>query len=431
MMECSMTTPVLVVVDPFSSGNQIAIAAKKRGYDVICVCTYSKVPSFYDATFIRVGFLHHHTFTDADSEYDFQTLISRLKAHRVIAVITGCETGVAATDKIAAALGLDGNSPATSAVRRNKYLMHNALQEQGLRSIDQLLTTSLDALLDWAAKHRFEVVLKPVDSAGTNGVHVCHTPQDIADAFHAILSMDNIFELPVTQVLAQEFIGGIEYVVDSVSRHGEHAVTNICRYYKQEINGSMLYRGVDFISPDDPDYQELTRYCLQALDALGIVQGAAHSEIKIDERGPVLIESGARLQGSNIPDFVAQFADFSQLDLLLDAYLDANAFTAKATRGNRYHKSAKIFGFVNYQQGVIDSVNKALLSDLSSYYSAVLRYDSGDSIVPTTSLMDCPGWVLLLHKDEAVVDEDIATLLDIESENKIFRLSQGVEHSVL
>lgn len=423
--------PVIVVVDPFSSGSLIAPEAAKRGYRAICVTTFEEVPTYLKAVFSLDGFDAHYCLEEPVAQLDFDTVINELKKHNIVAVITGSETGVPMTDKLRHALELPGNDPATSQNRRSKFKMHEALRNNNLRHISQLLTSNKEEMMQWAEGLNYRVVLKPVDSGGTDGVHVCQTKEQVEQAYDDIISMHNMFDLPISEVLGQQFIGGIEYVVDTVSRQGSHVVTNICQYEKWEMNGSMLYRTVDFIEPNNPDYQALVNYTKQALDALGVYQGAAHSEVKIDEEGPVLIESGARLQGSNIPSFVAEFADFSQLDLLVDAYLDPAEFKRKAERGNSYHKCAKIFGFVNTKPVKIKEVHSSLITDLPSHYSSVVRFKVGDTMPPTTSMLDSPGWALLLHPEESVVDDDMRKLEAMERDHTMYILERESEHEAV
>ena len=45
---------------------------------------------------------------------------------------------------------------------------------------------------------------------------------------------------------------------------------------------------------DEPELQAMVDYTLGVLDTLGIENGCMHSEIKLEPRGPVLIEVNCR-----------------------------------------------------------------------------------------------------------------------------------------
>ena len=104
-------------------------------------------------------------------------------------------------------------------------------------------------------------------------------------------------------MLLQEFVGGDEYVVDTVSRDGEHKVAAIWRYDKRTLNGSsIVYYGMRLLHPEaEPHLRATVRYVIGVLDALHIQHGATHTEVKVPsaERGAVLIEANCRLHGGD------------------------------------------------------------------------------------------------------------------------------------
>lgn len=72
--------------------------------------------------------------------------------------------------------------------------------------------------------------------------------------------------------------------------------------------------------------EEVVHYTRQAITALGIVDGAAHTEVMLTARGPVLIETGARLMGSTQPRLHAEYSGTSHVHLLALALTEPEAF---------------------------------------------------------------------------------------------------------
>ena len=73
-------------------------------------------------------------------------------------------------------------------------------------------------------------------------------------------------------VLVQEFLDGIEYVVDSVSRDGVHKTTAVWEYDKRSINGAnFVYFGMRIMDASEPVAKVLIDYSNSVLDALEIV----------------------------------------------------------------------------------------------------------------------------------------------------------------
>ena len=84
----------------------------------------------------------------------------------------------------------------------------------------------------------------------------------------------------------QEYLKGDEYVVDTVSRSGVHKCVAIWKYDKRLFNGSpVVYFGMRLMPVDsEPMLASAVQYIFGVLDALGIKNGAIHSELKIEER---------------------------------------------------------------------------------------------------------------------------------------------------
>ena len=64
-------------------------------------------------------------------------------------------------------------------------------------------------------------------------------------------------------VLVQEWIEGVEYAVDTVSRDGEHKVTAMWKYDKRPVNGGpFVYFCTELEGFRVYDYPASTKYCV-------------------------------------------------------------------------------------------------------------------------------------------------------------------------
>ena len=112
-------------------------------------------------------------------------------------------------------------------------------------------------------------------------------------AFGKLEGTKNILGLDNYAVLCQEYLEGDEWVVDTVSRAGEHKVVALWKYDKRDYHGSpVVYHGMRLhnVEADEPLLRGMVAYVTAVLDALGITDGAMHSEIMATARGPVLVE---------------------------------------------------------------------------------------------------------------------------------------------
>lgn len=69
-------------------------------------------------------------------------------------------------------------------------------------------------------------------SGGTDGVFWCHNEQDVRTAFEAECGKVNVNGEVNDCLLAQEFLDGIEYIVDCVSYQSKHVLCGIWQYKK-------------------------------------------------------------------------------------------------------------------------------------------------------------------------------------------------------
>ena len=215
----------IVVVDPMSTGANLALeAASRRGLPVVCVWSDvcpKELRSFVACDDVKwAGEVHHEAG-------GIKATCAALQSIGDIAeVIVGSEPGIELADELAAALKLRGNSTAQSATRRNKFLQSEACRTKSLAVGAQAVVTSgteVEAFLasqTWPVP--FKAVVKPVDGAASQGVTVCNSPDEVRAAFGALQGTTNVLGLSNSAVLLMEYLAGDEYVVDTVSRDGEH-----------------------------------------------------------------------------------------------------------------------------------------------------------------------------------------------------------------
>jgi len=325
-----------VIVDAYSSGNLLAPELKSRGFECIHVRSGSAKT--------WTGFKACDFSEDVSFSGDIQVLLQNLRGtgsekRDVVCVLPGAECGVTLSDRLSSTLGLPSNGTKHSVARRNKFEMQVTLERHGIHPIQQILSSSVEEILNWTRGRDAErFVLKPVDSAGTDGVSLCSSEEELRQAFERVYGKENQLELFNSSVLVQEFVEGTEYAVDTVSRCGRHFVTDIWRYGKRWLDGAPVYDFGALIRSDSPEAILLSEYVNKVLDALGIAYGPAHSEIKLTPNGPTLIESGARMAGKGIPRFAKHCVGLSQIELTVDAYLDFESFEAK-TKSTRYRET--------------------------------------------------------------------------------------------
>lgn len=232
----------------------------------------------------------------------------------VQACIAGCETGVEVCDAIAQRLGLPNNGPSLSAIRRNKYLMGEQVRAAGLRAVQQARVSKWEQVEEWLENFTpdpWRIIIKPLNSAGSDGVTLCENKEQLKQMFHELIGKVNVMGLINHECVVQEFLSGKEYVIDTVSRFGVHKVTAVWEYDKRPCNGSgFVYFGMRLVSGTEPypisllysplycfscpggtqHGRVLMHYMKKVLDALNIVNSPGHGEVIMTSTGPCLVE---------------------------------------------------------------------------------------------------------------------------------------------
>lgn len=410
-----------LIVEPYLSGGLLPAAFSRDGIASVGIHLRPMTHKIA-ATFRAEEFPRHLTFGG-----DLDELHSALADLEIVAVVAGQEAGVETADRLASSFGVPANQAGQSAARRDKYLMHQNIAAAGLRAIQQTRSSDVNALIAWIeANVCWPAVIKPVNSGGTDGVRFCNDPGEVAAAFNAEIGRVNLLGFANSSMLAQELIDGIEYIVDSVSGGGRHHVVNIARYEKEISQaGTPIYRAIRFLDPGEWDrHGELIDYDFAVLNALGITVGPSHSEVFVDARGPVLVETGARLCGAMVPKYLDEISDRSILDMVVQSYVDLDRFAAAGDRP--VHHRARLCAFVPKTglRGVVtERPGDALIRGLKSFRDIGWFAHIGGRAVPTRDLMTGLAMVFLCAADDEQIEADIARIREWEEEECLIRVN--------
>lgn len=341
---------------------------------------------------------------------DLEKLAEQLAVLQPCAVLPGRESGVELADALSERLGLPGNGTALSAARRDKYTQIERIRSLGIPAMRQIRTNDEAELHAWHALAGGTVVVKPLRSGRGEGVRFCDRPEESVAALRAVRDRTSVLGEKITEVVAQEYLVGAEYIVNTASCDGVHQVTDVWSTDRISANGVRdLVVAQILLDSDDPVVGELVPFAHRVLDALGIRYGAAHVEIKLTPDGPRLVEAAARPSG--LPYFVADVIGEGQLEWAADAYVRPERFMARA--GSAYRRRTA-FAWAALASPVAGRLTRYRALDevkaLDSFDDLNLIVKPGDPIVPTTWDLGYPATLTLRHSVEAVLRRDLNTL---------------------
>ena len=214
-----------------------------------------------------------------------EEILRLCRAEHIDGICTiGSDVAAPTVAYVAEQMNLPGNTYEAALRAHDKYLMREALVAAG---VDCPQSGEHCAL---------PLIVKPTDRSGSLGVRKVERQEDLEDAIR------NARELSLAgEVIVEEYIEGREISVETISQDGHHFPLQI----------------TDKVTTNAPHFVELAHYqpsslsadmqtrifaiTCRALDALGLTNGAAHSEYRITDTGRIVVmEIGGRMGGDFI-----------------------------------------------------------------------------------------------------------------------------------
>jgi len=416
----------IVMVDPISTGGTIAFEAHSRGYEVIAVWCSELQEEFksHVPDCCKTRGFKFYAHVDEKPSLDETVAAVRQAAGSlpVVACIVGGESGVTLADQLSLELGLRTNGILPYGNRRNKSVQQKAIKAAGLRAVREALGTQWREVEAFVKSETFPIVVKPVESAGSDGVKLCQNEVEAKDHFELLMSSQRKVGSQGAAVLCQEFLRGREYVVDHVSRDGVHKTVMVWYYDKRSTNGSaFVYYGMIPVDSACPEAKTVIEYCRGVLDALQFRNGPTHGEVMMTDDGPCLVEMNCRAHGCDgtwVPLSRALTGGYAQPEVTVSAYLDAYRFAEiPDVMPSPFQAAGQEVMLVSYFSGTVKSTpGYDKLRQLSSFVALQTGIKVGSLVGLTVDLFTAAGILILSHADSKVLENDLSRVRKMEKE---------------
>ncbi|MFG2892541.1 ATP-grasp domain-containing protein [Streptomyces sp. NPDC048248] len=295
---------VLLIEADVAAGEDMLTAATGLGLETY-VATHEEVYERYRPA-LRSK-VTGTVFTDfADPERALDDLAAFCRARGIDGIVAVWEFLSPLATRLAAKLGLPGHLPERAEHCRNKRLMAEAFAAHGVPSPRTVSAADPQGLAQRIAESGwgYPFVVKPAENAASIGVSVVRSAEELPAA--ARLAQHQTHKYPHgialdSTLLAQEYVDGDEFSVETVVFEG--ALHHLAITEKFTTAGtSRAELGHTVPAELAPDVRASVYAAAgRALAALGLRNGIAHTEVKVDGRGhPKVIEVGARPPGDHI-----------------------------------------------------------------------------------------------------------------------------------
>ena len=207
----------IVIVEAVSTGYNFVGDVIKRGYNPVLLEVKDDTGED-TAELRRTSYEMLETKPEIIREDEsYEKTLARIKELDPVVVVAGSESGVPLATRLADDLGLPGNPAENIPQMTRKDMMHEALKKAGIRYIKGRKIKSVEEALEFCKENKFtDAVVKPLQSAASQGLFLCNNLSDVENAVNTLLKMQDIFGRPITEVIIQERIRGTEYIVNTV-----------------------------------------------------------------------------------------------------------------------------------------------------------------------------------------------------------------------
>lgn len=203
---------------------------------------------------------------------------------------------------VAEQMGLVGNSYECALKANDKYLMRNAFMGAGILCPLYQMVKSTDEELNDA--FTYPLIIKPTDRSGSLGVTKVSNIVSRKNAIKEALKCSFKHE-----AIVEEYVEGREISVEFISYQGKHYPLQIT---DKVTTGAPHFVELEHHQPADltaTQYEEVYTITKRALTALGVTNGASHSEYRITKEGKIYVmEIGARMGGDFIGSDLVQLS---------------------------------------------------------------------------------------------------------------------------
>ena len=183
---------------------------------------------------------------------------------------------------VAQKLGLVSNSEESIKLTQSKFAQRQALEKAGIPVPKYYLVENEDDLKK--IQCRFPVIVKPVDSGGSQGICKVECQDKLVDAYRYAVEYSR-----TSKAIVEEYVDGREFSVEYISYQGKHYFLQIT---DKVTSGAPRFVEMQHHQPANiPEsvWDRIKEMVEGALTALKIENSASHTEIKWNSNDELFI----------------------------------------------------------------------------------------------------------------------------------------------
>jgi len=307
-----------------------------------------------------------------------------------------------------AALGLPHNSVESVLATRNKHLMRELLAKAGIPSPDFWLFSTDDDPEELAGEVSFPCVVKPLSLSASQGVIRADDGGQFVEAFRRLVALQEDPEIKARlgptagKVLVEGFIPGPEFALEGLLVGGELKV--LALFDKPDPMEGPFFEETLYITPSRwpaAVQEELAGCTARTARALGLREGPVHAELRINDRGPWILEIAARSIGGLCSRTLRFGTGLSLEELIL-----RHALGLEVASFQRERPAAGVMMLPIPRAGILRAVRgREAASQVKGIEEVVLSIPPGQAVQPLPEGSRYLGFIFARGESPAAVEE--------------------------
>jgi biotin carboxylase len=264
-----------------------------------------------------------------------ERIVELLRERPVDAVVPVDDSATLLAALVAARLGLPHNDPDAALAARDKLRMRERLHAHG---VPIPAFTPYPAACDphsIAQEVEYPCVVKPTLLSGSRGVIRADNPSEFVAAFERvrrIIASDG-GDLEKAVILVERFVPGFEVALEGLLTEGKLQV--LALFDKPDPLDGPYFEETIYVTPSrlpEATQRAIAACTARAAAALGLRTGPVHAELRVNERGPWVIEVAGRSIGG-LCSTILEFGAGMTLEELILAHAIGEPIVSFERRG--------------------------------------------------------------------------------------------------
>src|SRR5579884_50953 len=236
----------------------------------------------------------------ADIAASVQTITEYAQQHHIDAILSVDDSACELAAHASQALGLSHNSPQAAVAARDKLLMRQLMSEGGAPCPIFRDFPLNDDPWKIAEQVTYPCVLKPRRLSGSRGVIRADHPEEFVAAFLRLkrILLSEGYSEHETSFLVEDFIPGGEVALEGLLTKGQLKV--LALFDKPDPLDGPFFEETIYVTPSRlpaETQRAVAQVAGAAARSIGLRDGPVHAELRVNERGPWMLEIAGRSIG--------------------------------------------------------------------------------------------------------------------------------------